>query len=297
MNHSLRELKNSLSEAYEVLSWEVREHNTNTSVSLIYNANVVRTSVETIEELGLFEALINEIKSSPLFKLSGDTIRMSNAEAIEVNRLLNQLNDLADSLLTFLAQVVINEDPLSINIKLPNVKDFNDLAEHSRNLHLAFTQVIYLDDVNGDLKIESVENGSIWLNVMLYGAITGTVVASLIWSAAVVYKKILETKVLEQQLRGITIRNDSLEDVLQGQKASIANLIQSEAEHVNSTSFKTNEPENIERIKGSIRLFAELLDKGAEVHPAIGAPEQVSNLFPNMKALPTIESKTKQLSA
>ncbi|MCR8561605.1 hypothetical protein KXD93_28380 [Mucilaginibacter sp. BJC16-A38] len=115
-------------------------------------------------------------------------------------------------------------------------------------------------------------------------------------AGAVIYKKILEGRIVEQQLRTLKLRADSLEDVRAAQKESLSQLIQAEAEHLNSITFKRNVPENIERIKNSIELFASLLDKGAEVHPAIGAPENVSNLYPNLKALPTVESKIKQIN-
>lgn len=69
-----------------------------------------------------------------------------------------------------------------------------------------------------------------------------------------------------------------------------------EAVHISSEHFHENTPENIERIKNSITTFADLIGKGAEIHPALVAPENVSNLFPDPTKLIGVESKIKRLA-
>jgi hypothetical protein len=297
MDYSLRELKDDSRKIYNRLRWSIGPVATNLDASHLTNADVLREVVEDIEKFGLFKAQVDILKASSLFKLPGDIIRISKAEGDTINETLKLLDALLDNFHDILEVVIPEESESSINIKLPPVNDFNDLSLYARDLHLALTQVLYLEDIAGGLKIESVENGSIWLNVLLYGTASVSLVGSLVWSAAVIYKKILEGKMMAEQLRALKIRGDSMEDVLTAQKESLLQLVQSEADYISSSSFQQNIPENIERIKGSIRLFADLLDKGAEIHPAIGAPEEVANLYPNMKTLPTLESKTKQLSA
>jgi len=97
-------------------------------------------------------------------------------------------------------------------------------------------------------------------------------------------------------VRGLKVKNDSLQDILNAQKAETELMIEAEAEHINSEHFKENVPENIERIKNSITIFAELIGKGAEIHPALIAPEDVSNLFPDTKNLIGLESKIKRIT-
>lgn len=101
---------------------------------------------------------------------------------------------------------------------------------------------------------------------------------------------------LAQQIRGLKVKNDSLEDILKAQKAETEIMIQAEADHISSEHFRENTPENIIRIKNSIATFAELIGKGAEIHPALIAPEDVSNLFPNPGKMINLESKIKRLA-
>ena len=72
-------------------------------------------------------------------------------------------------------------------------------------------------------------------------------------------------------------------------------MIQAEAEHIQSEHFKNNAPENLKRIKNSISIFAELIGKGAEIQPALVAPENVANLFPDPTNLIGLESKIKKI--
>ena len=101
---------------------------------------------------------------------------------------------------------------------------------------------------------------------------------------------------MHEQVKALKVKNESIEDILKAQKAQTALMIQAEAEHIQSEYFKRNSPENIERIKNSIATFAELIAKGAEVHPAIVASEDVSNLFPDTSKILGLESKIKRLT-
>ncbi|GAL79539.1 hypothetical protein JCM19274_2047 [Algibacter lectus] len=42
-------------------------------------------------------------------------------------------------------------------------------------------------------------------------------------------------------------------------------------------------------------MLSSLIEKGAEIHPALNQPEKVTNLFPDMKKLNIIESRIKKL--
>ena len=77
----------------------------------------------------------------------------------------------------------------------------------------------------------------------------------------------------------------------------LKNVVAAEARHLEKEFFGDEEnPERLERVKHSIETMQELLEKGAEVHPALLAPEQVKNLFPDYKKLGSVESRIKQIA-
>lgn len=261
----------------------------------ISGLNNIRNVVNDIASLHLFDNIASNLKQSVVFTTANNEMNIQVNEAKVILENLNSLKTLSTNFLNILLMTVPEEDINSINIKLPNVTDFDELSKVAREIHLSLTQVIFNDEINGQTKIVSVENGSIWFNVFV-GASAVTVIASLTWASAVIYKKIQEGKLLAEQVRGLKVKNASLEDILKAQKAETESMIQAEAEHIASEHFQNNIPENIERIKNSITTFADLIGRGAEIHPALVAPENVSNLFPDPTKLIGVESKIKRLA-
>ena len=294
MKTSLKLIKQQLQDILKRLVWKSEPHQ-NGQLLKFSGLNGIRPVLNDIESLQLFDGIIGNLKSSVIYTSSKDDMNAQISEGTTIDNQLTLLKTLVQNFLDVLLKTVPEENIDSVNIKLPDLKDFDDLSKISRDLHIALTQVVINDDIKGETKIISVENGSIWINVFV-GATAVTVIASLAWSAAVIYKKIQEGRLLEQQVRGLKVKNDSLEDILIAQKKETELVMQAEAEYVNSEHFKSGSPENIERIKNSIGILAELISKGAEIHPALVAPENVANLFPDPTKLIGLESKIKKLT-
>lgn len=294
METSLKLIKTQLQNIQTRLNWK-SELVSNNTLFQISNLKELRLIINNLDSMNLFKTATTVLMDSAIFTTSNDTIRVQSTENSIIVNELKILKSLIENFTEVLKSTVPEESIDSINIKLPPINDFDELSKVSREIHVGLTQVIFNEEVSGQTKIISVENGSIWLNVLV-GTTAVTVIASLVWSAAVIYKKIQEGKLLEEQVRGLKVKNDSLEDILKAQKAETNLMIQAEAEHVNSEHFKENAPENIEKIKNSISIFADLIGKGAEIHPALVAPENVTNLFPDPTKLIGLESKIKRLA-
>lgn len=294
MGISLKVIKQKLQNNITKLNWKL-DTTPNSSILKFSNLNEIRIVINEIEQMQLFGNLTDLLKKSIIFTTSDDIMRVQTVEGQQVQVQLTNLKLLIENFLEVLKKTVPEENTNSINIKLPQVNDFDELSKVSRDIHLGLTQILYNEDINGETKIVSVENGSIWLNVFVGSAIAVGIIGSLVWSSAVIYKKTLESKLLEEQIRGLKVKNDSIEDILKAQKNETSLMIQAEAEFINSEHFKVSVPENIEKIKNSITTFAELIGKGAEIHPALVAPESVSNLFPDPTKIIGLESKIKKL--
>ena len=296
MNKSIKRIKGSLKTILENFTWESVSPSGSTNVTF-EGLNNLRPLLLQVREFDLFSTFTEPLINSIIFSSSQDRMSIINGEAYQITNNLKQLKTLLTEFQDQLIKIVPEEDVNSINIKFPEIKDFDELSKISREFHLSPTQIILNDEIDGQTKITSVENGSIWFTVFLGSATAVAVIASVTWSATIIYKKYLECCLLEQQIRGLNIKNESLEDIVAAQKADTELVIQAEAEHIQSEYFRNNAPENIERIKKSITNFAELINKGAEIQPALFAPESVANLFPDPSKIMGIESKIKKLSA
>jgi len=297
MKYSIKEIQEKLTSAISLLKWSISSIANSVSTYKFNNAEAIRNIVDDLDDLGLFQNHLNKIKSSILYSIAGDSIKGDSGAITQLGNMLERFKEALEDLISAISSVIPSESSDSLNIKLPPVNDFADLASFSKDFHIALTQVLYIDEIGGNVKIESVENGSIWLNILVGGAEAVTVIASLAWSAAVIYKKVLEGKTVAAHVRSLNIKNESLEDLLKAQQASTALLIQAEAEHIQLEHFHENLPENVERIKNSLKLLSELIEKGAVIQPALMAPEDVKNLFPDTKNVTNLESKIKRLNS
>lgn len=268
----------------------------NQTYQVFKEAAKYRKAVENISETGLFINEINHLRNTLLFTSSQGNVKIVNNESRPVIDLIDRLLILVNGFLESLKEVIPQELPESISIKLPNVKDFDSLSKAAADFHKVLSQTILSEEIGGKIEIKNVENGSIWLDVFLGTSAAISLVGGLTWSAAVVYKKLQEGRILEKQVKALDIKNASLKEIQEKQKELLNQVIEVEANHLHSENFSSKDHEQVERLKHSIRLLAELLDKGAEVHPALQAPEQVSNLYPDFKKLGTIQSQVKQIT-
>ena len=299
MNISLKQIREQLQYELNRFIWEAKKYNNaqGTNMYSINNLNTIRSVISNIGKMGLFEKYIDILKELAIFTTIEDQMALQYSEGYKIVEHLDTLKTLCSNFLETLIKIIPPEDANSINIKLPPISDFDELSKVTRNIHLGLTQVVYLEDLQGQTKIVSVENGSIWFNVFVGSTEALYVIASLVWASAVIYKKIQEGKSHAEYAKRIKIKNEYLKELQNAQKTELDLMIKAEAEYIQSSHFKMNAPESFERIKNSISIFAELIEKGAEIHPSLVVPENVSNLFPNPASLINLESKIKKIES
>jgi hypothetical protein len=195
-----------------------------------------------------------------------------------------------------LPQIVGADDPNAVLFKLPESDDLKEIAKSLDDFHKILSQTVLHSSIGGEIKVKGVLSGSIWFQVLLGSLTAVSVVGSLFWSAAVILKKFKEAQMFEEHARGLGIKNESLKELVDAQKKASAIMLEAESKQLYAEHYKEDyDPEQIERIKHSIELMVGLIQKGAEVHPSLNAPEQVANLFPKVADLSLIESRIKKI--
>lgn len=296
MSEKLKEIREALYEAMPLIEIHAEAIKTNSGGKVsISNLINLRKGIELLDNFKLFVEIIDTLKSSVIFKNNDDNVVVTPSDSIHISGEIEVLFILTKNLYRTIIEIMPIEDINSVNIRFPDLDDFDDLSKYSKQFHYALTQVLLLPDIGATTEIKTVSPGSIWVNVLIGSSLGLGVVASLTWAAYVIMKKRQEVKMFEEHYRTLEIKNNGLKDVQEAQKKLIDLAIEAEARYISSEHFKTNEPENIERIKNSVSTLAELLQKGAEIHPSLVAPEQVTNLFPNPTKLIGLESRIKKI--
>lgn len=293
---SLKEIISILKSTRSTLDIQ-KDYNKSNHVFRFDNLDKFRKDIYKLETTGLFENQIDYLLESALFKSNKNSIRLNLQEGNALIQFLSQFITTFDNVLYTLNSIVSDEKENSIYVKLPPTSDLEDLSRHSSEIHKIFSQVIFDEEINGKLEIVSVDNGSIWIEIYVGSVAAISLIGGMVWSASVIYKKMQEGRILENQVKSLKIRNDSFKEIQEKQALLLNHMVAAETQMLIDENYKTSKPEQVERMKHSIKLLADLIDKGAEIHPSIGEPENVKNLFPQTNSILSISSKIKKLNS
>lgn len=139
------------------------------------------------------------------------------------------------------------------------------------------------------------ENGSIWLEVYLGTIKAVSLIGSIALSAALVFREYKKGLYISETTRTRKIGNDKLEELQKAHKLLLDDLMDAEAYSIHNGYFEKDNPERISRIKHTIKILSEEMEKGAEILPSKKIPSEIANLFPDMKNLPGLISKIKEI--
>lgn len=158
------------------------------------------------------------------------------------------------------------ETDTTINIKLPNITNLNDLASTSLMLKKSLSQVVA--DIGGEVKVKQLDHGSYWVIIDVTTVNAVALIGSLVWGAVKIVKLVIETNVTYQQYVNYKLKNEALLAVKEKNNEIIKSEISKEAEKINQEYFENNDPERRGRISVSIDELCKLIQAGGEVHPA-----------------------------
>jgi hypothetical protein len=179
-------------------------------------------------------------------------------------------------------------------IRLPDFKSFDELAKYSKDLQKAIEIPITDSAINGEVNIIGADQGSVILYVAIGTLAAVKLIAGICWSAAVIKKKNAEANMFIEHARTLELKNDALESIIDAQKKQLKNIADSEANALANGLLNHNDPETISRLKLSMEIIANLIDKGGKILP-MTKDENIQKSFPNYNALDLIESSIRQI--
>ena len=268
---------------------------------VFYIKNVAKTRY-AILELYKVKFFTKEQRNTllPIIDSMGTTITFNDHP--EFNYLVNSLNhikytiaQLYDWFQKFIPEPSEEDIQSTVNIKIPNIQGFKELETISKLLSGPFSAAVNLAK-GGKIQIKQFDHGSFWIVLFVGSPIAVSLIAGIAWSAAVVSKKWKEVKIIEEAARRAQLQNDAIEQLVKYQDKEIKSLAEVEANALEQKCFTDNDKERVATIREAIKDVSELIIKGVEIQPALCAPENVANLFPDYYKLPFIDSNIKKLS-
>ena len=263
-------------------------------------SNVIKANhaIDILEMIGLFEAEINELRTSSFYNSPNDIITVNQQESGKIVNLINKIRESSIILLGVLGQAVGTPELIgdkTVSIKFNKIEDFKDLESVIDKLKKVIQIPLSEYKEGGDIKIINFDSGSFWLDIMVPASSCVTLLGSIAWAGAVIYKKWLEAFAFKQYVKGLEIQVEHLQAIADAAKKKIDLDIEAEAKLIQNEFFTPGDNEQLNRLKLSIKEASKLIQKGVEIKPALTAPEKISNLFPKYKPLELIESKIKKI--
>jgi len=259
------------------------------------NLKAFRRAVLWLIGNNVFFDLAQNLLNSEVMQFTEEGINLEPQSAKLIIQNAESLRNAAMELNKILGGIVGPIKENSILIKLPEVKDLNDLAASAEAFNKILSQVILDEEIGGQIQIESVESGSIWLEIFVGSVKAVSLIAAIAYSAALAYREIQKGLYISESRRTKKIENDQLEALQKAQQLLLNHLIEAEAQNINAEFFSNDSPERIERIKLAINILSVEIQKGAEVKPSLNAPSEISKLFPDFKNLLALVSRVKEI--
>ncbi len=185
--------------------------------------------------------------------------------------------------LSLINQAIPEQSEDSINVKLPPYNNLSDVSRFFEELNKSLEQAICHPGIDGNVEIKSFESGSLWMTFAV-GAAALKIVLDLLKQAFEARKIYYEGSILKENLRSLSLKNDTLQEFESAFEEKYNNDVESKARQIiANNNIADNQPEYIERLKLSIKTIVGLINEGAEFHPSLNAPDEVKEQFPNVE--------------
>lgn len=257
--------------------------------------NILRRSINVIEDLPYISNEIAVLKNSWLFQSTGDGQKITSNQNSEVENAIKSLRIKLETFKEIAETSKLFNGSDTILIRIPEINSFDNLQKYANDFKKAIEIPILDESIGGNATILSADEGSIIFYVSLGAVAAVKLVAGICWAAAVIKKKKAEANIFELHAKTLELKNDALSIFVEAQKIQMKNILDAEATAIANKEYNHAEPETIERLKLSIATVAELIDKGVQILP-VSKDEDIQKSFPDYKKLDLIESTIKQIS-
>lgn len=215
---------------------------------------------------------------------------IDDADSSNANVLWNSINEVCRRIRCIISMYDtshnLNEKYIGLDIKIPKIDNITELKRFIDDLEFVFTKCPFLQDDEESLKLQSVDNGSIWLIFVVVGASVAVGSVLLNNFAAFVDKCfVIKSHKNTCDMQKLQIKNEEmeqkekevlLESINKVYKISVNKAIK---ELQVSTGHQIQDGDEMGRAEQSFDKMIKMLDQGLQIYSAINSPEEVKALF------------------
>lgn len=244
-----------------------------------------------------FKNEIQILKESEIYSTTQNNLDIFNKTAFsEVYHTGTFISDSIKSLQIILERIVPTSTETDFLIKFPKPSDFQMLLKDMGEIQKHISIIVNDDSVNSSAEIHNWEYGSYWINLTLGSMLAVKLLGDITWSSAYISTQINKQKEQELLLREMEARVEMIEELKETQSKYLNKLIDNEITHISKEHFSDENSERDKKIKNTIKLFSEIIQRGGEFQPSLISPQEIKDSYPDFNTIEFIESKVKQIT-
>ncbi len=227
------------------------------------------------------------IKCIPEIYRAYDSFKVSNSDWSRISNARRILREsMADVIGLYESMGLESKEPLGVDIKLPNCKDFAELKKCIDDLDFILYKSPLFRDETENLEFKTVDVGSLWLTFAVIGA--GAVTVSIILNNLAAFldkcvivhshkltlrqqKVLADTMDMEKKEKEAFLNN--LELLYKKQVATVISDLEKE------TNKKLQNGEEVGMVEQAFEKMNVLIEKGLQIYSTIESPQEVKALF------------------
>lgn len=273
----------TVQESWNDLSFDEVKAAGNATYYKLKNADAVREILADLDTIESFQETIASIRnrSYGFAQSSGEiTIdpRVKSALLGDYQKLYTKVSTITE----LFESLDYRQDSEGFDIKLPPDISLSDLSKCTKDLDTIFSTCPLFTNQENKIKFTAVDVGSMWFTFLVIGTtavITLRLIAELVDKALVIRSHYLTSREQEERVRSLQLGNDALENAMAVNKQITKGLLTKVSTELAEEHNITN-PEDLGRLRNSIQLMADWMDKGMEVYASVQAPDETKAVFP-----------------
>lgn len=278
-------------ESWVGISFEEVRGAGNISYFKLNRPDEIRENLLRLEKFELFTEDIAGIRRTALgFEQSTGEITVDSNGKAQLLSFYQRLRNKIITVIELFDSVNYNCESEGFDIKLPNGISLSDLSKCARDLDTIFSTCPLFAGHQDTITFKAVDVGSIWLSFVVGGAAAVGIlrlIAELVDKAIVIRSHYLSSRAQEEQVRGLNLGNELLEGMIESHKTVQKALLEKACVEL-AEQNELKDPEELERLRNSINLLSEWMNKGMEIYASVQASPEVKAVFPPIEkqALP-----------
>lgn len=261
-------------------------------------------AVQSYEVVSEIDFLKEEVKvllaAIPTYAQNNDDPNVSIATYNAVRSWNYQLLTKMQVIIDMYESQETGEIQAGIDIKVPKCDSFKEYIQYLKDLDFVFSQCPLISQSSEEIVFNTVDVAPMWLSFFIKAEKGKNYILSTLAKMTEVAMKVKANWVVVKQQEDILKRlqqsNEIGEEVIEAyKKVKNAMLDDSVTDLENACDSKIDNPEDRDRAARAIEIFAQLIEKGAEIYCSIDTPEEIKVQFPFTENAPIIPEGLLQL--